>query len=105
MRNPIRFGYSPFGGKVLVKLNVKLSVKQCLELAEKFPGIVFWDNGKFGMAVEGILDHSKISNFHTTLNLLRIDAQIERLLDKKTAILDSFTKANIEPGSLDNPFL
>jgi hypothetical protein len=105
MRNSIKFGYTIFAGKMLVKLNVKISDKQAIALVQKYPGLVQWDNGKFGKALEGVIDHSKIEFFHKDLEIARIDAQIERLLDRKTAILDSFTRAVIDAGSLDNPFL
>jgi hypothetical protein len=105
MRNSIKFGYTQFAGKTLVKLNVKISDKQAIALVQKYTGLVQWDNGKFGKALEGVMDYSKMESFHKDLEIARIDAQIDRLLDKKTSILDSFTRLVIDAGSLDNPFL
>ena len=105
MRNSIKFGYTQFAGKTLVKLNVKISDKQAIALVQKYTGLVQWDNGKFGRALEGVMDYSKMESFHKDLEIARIDAQIDRLLDRKTSILDSFTRLVIDAGSLDNPFL
>jgi len=105
MRNSIKFGYTQFAGKTLVKLNVKISDKQAIALVQKYTGLVQWDNGKFGRALEGVMDYSKMESFHKDLEIARIDAQIDRLLDRKTLILDSFTRLVIDAGSLDNPFL
>lgn len=91
MRNRIPFGYTPFGGVILVKLNVKISQSQAMELKTKFPNVINWDNGKFGRALEGFIQLGQAESFHKHLNMLMLDAKVERLLEQKSNILDSFS--------------
>jgi hypothetical protein len=100
VRNRIPFGYTPFGGKILVKLNVKISNKQALELVKKYSGLCTWDNGKYGMAIDGVIEHSSIEAFHKDLQLAKIDANIEKLLDAKAKMLDSAI-TNIDSPNFD----
>ena len=96
MRNRIPFGYTPFGGVTLVKLNVKLSSDQADKLIQKYNGLVHWNNGKYGRAIEGTIECNFIENFHKDLTLARIDAKIERLMEDKVKLLDaSFTDPDL----------
>jgi hypothetical protein len=88
MRNIIPFGYTPFGGQILVKLNVKLSNQQALDLVKKHSGLITWDNGKYGQAIEGIVHHSRLDSFLKDFHIVKLDAKIERLMDQKTKFLD-----------------
>jgi hypothetical protein len=88
MRNKIPFGYTPFGGQILVKLNVKLSNRQALDLVKKYSGLCTWDNGKYGQAIEGIVHHSRLDSFLRDFHIVKLDAKIERLMDQKTKFLD-----------------
>lgn len=90
MRSKIPFGYKPFGGVILVKLNVKISQEQCLELNRKYSNIVHWDNGKYGRAIEGFIKLDQMSSFVRDFDALKLDAKIERLMEQKAALLDSF---------------
>ena len=94
MRNRIPFGYTPFGGVILVKLNVKIAVEQCLELNQKYPNILHWDNGKYGRALEGFIVYSEMESFIRDFSALKLDAKIERLLEQKASLLDSFIADN-----------
>jgi hypothetical protein len=62
-RNRIPFGYTPFGGVILVKLNAKISADQGLELSKKYPNIINWDNGKYGRALEGSIPYTQHGSF------------------------------------------
>lgn len=96
MRNRIPFGYISFGGSVLVKLNVKLSGDQCKQLMNKYPNVLCFDIGKFGKAIEGTLKYSEHETFIRDLNIMKMDAKIERLIEAKTKILDSFITPNFD---------
>jgi hypothetical protein len=98
MRNRIPFGYTPFGGVMLVKLNVKLSSDQGDKLIKKYNGLVHWDNGKYGRAIEGTVEYSSIEKFHKDLALARIDAKIERLMEEKASMLDKAVTDNDLPN-------
>lgn len=93
-RSKIPFGYTPFGGVHLVKLNVKISQEQCLELNQKYSNIIHWDNGKYGRALEGFVKHSEIESFIRDLSSLKLDSKIEKLMEQKAALLDSFIADN-----------
>lgn len=95
-RNRIPFGYTPFGGVHLVKLNVKISQEQCLELNKKYSNIIHWDNGKYGRALEGFIVYSEVESFIRDLSALKLDAKIERLIEQKAALLDSFVNPNFD---------
>jgi hypothetical protein len=95
-RNRIPFGYTPFGGVHLVKLNVKISQEQCLELNKKYSNIIHWDNGKYGRALEGFIVYSEVESFIRDLSALKLDAKIERLMEQKAALLDSFVNPNFD---------
>ena len=88
MRNRIPFGYTPFGEQKLIKLNVKLSNKQALDLVKKYPGLCTWDNGKYGQAIEGIVHYTSFDSFIKDFHIVKLDAKIERLMDQKTKFLD-----------------
>lgn len=105
MRSNIPFGYTPFGGVHLVKLNVKLFPAQCLELVQKYPGVIHWDNGKYGRAIEGTLKYTEVEAFMRDLNYLKIDYKIQMLIDQKTALLDAFTKQTDYFNELNNPLV
>lgn len=90
MRNKIPFGYTPFGGVILVKLNVKISADQGLELSKKYPNIINWDNGKYGRAIEGSILYTQMESFIRDFSAIKLDAKIERLMEQKAALLDSF---------------
>ena len=98
MRNRIPFGYTPFGGVILVKLNVKLSSDQADKLIQKYNGLVHWDNGKYGRAIEGTVEHNLLQNFHKDLALARINAKIERLMEEKASMLDKAITDNDLPN-------
>jgi hypothetical protein len=98
MRNRIPFGYTVFAGKTLVKINVKISTKQAVDLVQKYPGLVQWDNGKYGKALEGVLNYDAVEKFVKELELVKIDAKIEALIDKKTKILDEVITDNDFPN-------
>ncbi len=100
MRNRIPFGYTPFGGEILVKLNVKLSAAQAETLVQKYKGLIQWDNGKYGRAIEGFVNYSRLEHFHKDLDLLKIDSKIERLMEQKTALLDK-SITQIDPPNFD----
>ena len=106
MRNRIPFGYTPFGGVVLVKLNVKISADQGLDLVKKYPNILNWDNGKYGRAIEGFIKLGEMGTFIRDLEIIKLDAKVEKLLDKKTKLIESFIKMNQEfINELDNPLM
>lgn len=90
MRNRIPFGYTPFGGVILVKLNAKISYEQGLELGKKYPNIINWDNGKYGRAIEGSILYTQMESFIRDFSAIKLDAKIERLMEQKAALLDSF---------------
>ena len=90
MRNKIPFGYTPFGGVILVKLNAKISADQGLELSKKYPNIINWDNGKYGRAIEGSILYTQMESFIRDFSAIKLDAKIERLMEQKAALLDSF---------------
>lgn len=94
MRNRIPFGYTPFGGVILVKLNVKISADQGLELSKKYPNIINWENGKYGRAIEGSILYTQMESFIRDFSALKLDAKIERLIEQKVALLDSFIADN-----------
>jgi hypothetical protein len=94
MRNRIPFGYTPFGGVILVKLNVKISADQGLELSKKYPNIINWENGKYGRAIEGSILYTQMESFIRDFSALKLDAKIERLMEQKAALLDSFIANN-----------
>ena len=94
MRNKIPFGYTPFGGVILVKLNVKISADQGLELSKKYPNIINWDNGKYGRAIEGSILYTQMESFIRDFSAIKLDAKIERLMEQKAALLDSFIADN-----------
>jgi hypothetical protein len=93
-RNRIPFGYTPFGGVILVKLNAKISADQALELSKKYPNIINWDNGKYGRALEGSIPYTQHGSFIRDFHVLKLDAKIERLIEQKVAFLDSFIADN-----------
>ena len=93
-RNRIPFGYTPFGGVILVKLNAKISADQGLELSKKYPNIINWDNGKYGRALEGSIPYTQHGSFIKDFHALKLDAKIERLMEQKAALLDSFIADN-----------
>ena len=93
-RNRIPFGYTPFGGVILVKLNVKISADQGLELSKKYPNIINWENGKYGRAIEGSILYTQMESFIRDFSALKLDAKIERLMEQKAALLDSFIADN-----------
>lgn len=93
-RNRIPFGYTPFGGVILVKLNAKISVDQGLELNKKYPNIIHWDNGKYGRAIEGSILYTQMESFIRDFSAMKLDAKIERLMEQKVALLDSFIADN-----------
>ena len=94
MRNRIPFGYTPFGGVILVKLNVKISADQGLELSKKYPNIINWEYGKYGRAIEGSILYTQMESFIRDFSALKLDAKIERLMEQKAALLDSFIADN-----------
>jgi hypothetical protein len=94
MRSKIPFGYTPFGGVILVKLNVKISADQGLELGKKYPNIINWDNGKYGRAIEGSILYTQMESFIRDFSAIKLDAKIERLMEQKAALLDSFIADN-----------
>jgi hypothetical protein len=94
MRNRIPFGYTPFGGVILVKLNAKISADQGLELSKKYPNIINWDNGKYGRAIEGSILYTQMESFIRDFSAIKLDAKIERLMEQKAALLDSFIADN-----------
>ena len=94
MRNRIPFGYTPFGGVILVKLNVKISADQGLDLSKKYPNIINWENGKYGRAIEGSILYTQMESFIRDFSALKLDAKIERLMEQKAALLDSFIADN-----------
>jgi len=93
-RSVIPFGYTAFGGVILVKLNVKISQSQALKLNTKYPNIINWYNGKFGRALEGFIQLGQVSSFIRDLSDLKLDAKIEKLMEQKAALLDSFIAEN-----------
>lgn len=95
-RNRIPFGYTPFGGIILVKLNAKISVDQCLELSKKYPNLVHWDNGRYGRAIEGSILYTQMESFIRDFSAIKLDAKIERLMEQKAALLDSFINPNFD---------
>ena len=95
MRNAIPFGYTGFGGRVLVKLNVKISYEQADSLRTKYPSILNWDNGKYGIALEGVINANQLDAFIKDLAIVKLDAKIERLMIQKSDLLDrSITDSN-----------
>lgn len=93
-RNRIPFGYTPFGGVILVKLNSKISGEQGLQLTKKYPNLVVWGNGKYGTAIEGSIQYTQMESFIRDFSALKLDAKIERLMEQKVALLDSFIADN-----------
>lgn len=89
-RNSIPFGYTAFGGVILVKLNAKISFEQGDQLKKKYPNIRHWDNGRFGTAIEGFIQSGQTESFIRDFSAMRLDAKIERLMEQKAALLDSF---------------
>ena len=104
-RNRIPFGYTPFGGVILVKLNAKISADQGLELSKKYPNIINWDNGKYGRALEGSIPYTQHGSFIKDFHALKLDAKIERLMEEKAALLDAFTKQTDYLNELNNPLI
>jgi hypothetical protein len=96
MRNRIPFGYTPFGGVVIVKLNVKLSDIQSQEIMSKYLKILCFPNGKFGRAIEGTILYSQQESFIKDLEVMKLDAKIERLIEQKTKMLDAFVTPNFD---------
>jgi hypothetical protein len=96
MRNRIPFGYTPFGGVIVVKLNVKLSDMQAGELMSKYNNLLCFPNGKFGRAIEGSIKHSEHESFIRDLHIMKLDAKIERLIEEKTKMLDLFVTPNFD---------
>lgn len=94
MRSKIPFGYTPFGGVILVKFNVKISQEQCLELNKKYPNIIHWDNGKYGRAIEGSILYTQMESFIRDFSAIKLDAKIEKLMEEKAALLDLFIADN-----------
>jgi hypothetical protein len=94
MRNRIPFGYTPFGGVILVKLNSKISFEQGEQLKQKYPNIIHWNNGKYGTAIEGSILYTQMESFIRDFSALKLDAKIERLIEQKVALLDSFITDN-----------
>jgi hypothetical protein len=88
MRNAIPFGYTGFGGRVLVKLNVKISKEQADSLRTKYYSILYWNNGRYGIALEGVINANQLETFIKDLAVLKLDAKIERLLIQKADLLD-----------------
>lgn len=104
MRNRIPFGYTPFGGVNLVKLNAKISFEQGNELRKKYPNIIHWNNGQYGMAIEGFVKLGEMHAFIQDMEIMKLDAKVERLLNKKAELLDSFIKMKQEYlNDFDNP--
>ena len=95
-RNRIPFGYTPFGGVILVKLNAKISFEQAEQLKKTYPNILNWDNGKYGRAIEGSILYTQMQSFIRDFSALKLDAKIERLMEQKTALLDSFINPNFD---------
>jgi hypothetical protein len=93
-RNRIPFGYTPFGGVILVKLNSKISYEQGNELRKKYPNIIHWNNGQYGTAIEGSIPYTQMESFIRDFFALKLDAKIERLMEQKVALLDSFIADN-----------
>lgn len=93
-RNRIPFGYTPFGGVILVKLNAKISFEQGNELRKKYPNIIHWNNGQYGMAIEGSILYTEMQSFIRDFSAIKLDAKIERLMEQKAALLDSFITEN-----------
>lgn len=93
-RNRIPFGYTPFGGVILVKLNAKISFEQGEQLKKKYPNLVHWNNGKYGIAIEGSILYTQMESFIKDFSALKLDAKIERLIEQKATLLDSFIAAN-----------
>lgn len=105
MRSKIPFGYTPFGGVILVKLNAKISADQGLELSKKYPNIINWDNGKYGRALEGSILYTQMESFIRDFSAIKLDAKIERLMEQKAALLDAFTKQTDYLNELNNPLI
>ena len=95
-RNRIPFGYTPFGGVILVKLNSKITFEQGEQLKKKYPNIVHWNNGRYGTAIEGSILHTQVQSFIRDFSALKLDAKIERLMEQKAALLDSFINPNFD---------
>lgn len=104
VRNAIPFGYTGFGGRVLVKLNVKISYGQADSLRTKYPSILNWDNGKYGIALEGVINANQLDSFIKDLEIIKLDAKIERLMIQKSTLLDrSITDSdNLLNGNFDD---
>ena len=95
MRNGVPFGYTGFGGRVLVKLNVKISKEQADSLRTKYYSILNWDNGRYGIALEGVINANQLETFIKDLAVLKLDAKIEQLMIQKADLLDrSITDSN-----------
>jgi hypothetical protein len=88
MRNAIPFGYTRFGGRILVKLNVKISIEQANSLRTNYPSVLSMDNGRYGISLEGVINANKLDTFIKDLAILKLDAKIERLLIQKADLLD-----------------
>lgn len=88
MRNAIPFGYTGFGGRILVKLNVKISREQADSLRTNYPSVLSMDNGRYGISLEGVINANKLDAFIKDLAILKLDAKIERLLIQKADLLD-----------------
>jgi hypothetical protein len=104
MRNGVPFGYTGFGGRVLVKLNVKISKEQADSLRTKYYSILNWDNGRYGIALEGVINANQLETFIKDLAVLKLDAKIEQLMIQKANLLDrSITDSNnLHNANFDN---
>ena len=73
-------------------------LEQAEKLVQKYKGLIQWDNGKYGKAIEGTIEHNLLDGFHKDLTLARIDAQIERLMEQKSSMLDKAVTDNDSPN-------
>jgi hypothetical protein len=108
MNKTITFGYHSFTLGFFVKLNVKLRKEDAMNLEKNYTGIATINNGKVGYRIEGVVLNQQMPKFIIDLDMMKLDAKIEALIDKKTAILNASITPKVDyhtlDGNLDLPF-
>jgi hypothetical protein len=88
MNKSIRFGYHQYSYGYFIKLNIKIRDIDGEALNKKYGTIATIHNGKQGWRIEGTLKHDEISSFISALEMMKIDYNIEKQLNRKQEMLD-----------------
>jgi hypothetical protein len=108
MNRTITFGYHSFTLGFFVKLNVKLRKEDAETLAKNYINIATIDNGKLGYRIEGVILNAQMAKFVVDLDMMKLDAKIEALINKKEVIFNAAVTPKVDyytlDGNLDLPF-